>query len=92
MKITYTDFRCKFCGSEALVRRGQYKGVQYWWCKACERKFADNDALPQMKTPIVEVGSALGMYYRGMSIDEICRHLDQQYNDCPSSVLSLTLR
>jgi transposase-like protein len=25
------------------------------------------------------------MYYRGMSIDEIRQHLDQQYNNCPSS-------
>lgn len=25
------------------------------------------------------------MYYRGMSIDEIRGHLDQQYNNCPSS-------
>jgi transposase-like protein len=38
-----------------------------------------------MKTPIMEVGAALSMYYRGMSIDEIRGHLDQQYNDCPSS-------
>ena len=38
-----------------------------------------------MKTPMMQVGSALSMYYRGMSIDEIRGHLDQQYNNCPSS-------
>src|SRR4030042_1655047 len=79
------DFCCKYCGSTNVVRYGRENAVQYWWCKDCRRKFADNDALPDMKTPIMQVGSALSMYYRGMSIDEIRQHLDQQYNNCPSS-------
>lgn len=79
------DFCCKYCGSTNIVRYGQSGGVQYWWCKDCKRKFADNDALPEMKTPIMQIGSVLSMYYRGMSIDEIRGHLDQQYNNCPSS-------
>jgi len=79
------DFFCKYCGSTNIVRYGQTGGVQYWWCKDCKRKFADNEALPEMKTPIMQIGAALSMYYRGMSIDEIRGHLDQQYNNCPSS-------
>jgi putative transposase len=79
------DFCCKYCGSTNIVRYGQTGGVQYWWCKDCKRKFADNDALPEMKTPIMQIGATLSMYYRGMSIDEIRQHLDQQYNNCPSS-------
>jgi len=38
-----------------------------------------------MKTPIMQVAAALSMYYRGMSIDEIRGHLQQQYNNQPSS-------
>lgn len=79
------DFCCKYCGSTNIVRYGRANAVQYWWCKDCKRKFADNDALPEMKTPMMQVASALSMYYRGMSIDEIRGHLDQQYNNCPSS-------
>jgi transposase-like protein len=79
------DFCCKYCGSTNIVRYGQAGGVQYWWCKKCKRKFADNEALPEMKTPIMQIGAALSGYYRGMSIDEIRGHLDQQYNNCPSS-------
>jgi len=79
------DFGCKYCGSQNIVRYGQTGGVQYWWCKDCKRKFADNEALPEMKTPIMQISSALSMYYRGMSIDEIRGHLDQQYNNRPSS-------
>jgi putative transposase len=79
------DFCCKYCGSTNIVRYGQSGGVQYWFCKDCKRKFADNEALPEMKTPIMQIGAALSMYYRGMSIDEIRGHLEQQYNNCPSS-------
>ena len=79
------DFGCKYCGSTNIVRYGTTGGVQYWWCKDCKRKFADNDALPEMKTPIRQISSALSMYYRGMSIDEIRGHLDQQFNNRPSS-------
>ena len=25
--------RCKFCGSQRIVRFGHYQGVQRWWCK-----------------------------------------------------------
>jgi len=80
-----TDFCCKYCGSTDVVRYGRENAVQYWWCKDCHRKFADNDALPDMRTPLMQVAAALSMYYRGMSIDEIRGHLDQQYNNCPSS-------
>jgi putative transposase len=79
------DFCCKHCGSMNLVRYGLENGVQYWFCKDCHRKFADNDALPDMRTPIMQVAAALSMYYRGMSIDEIRGHLQQQYNNQPSS-------
>jgi len=79
------DFCCKYCGSTNVVRYGRVNAVQYWWCKDCKRKFADNDALPEMKTPIMQVAAALSMYYRGMAIDEIRGHLIQQYNNYPSS-------
>jgi transposase-like protein len=79
-----TDFSCKFCGSNEIVKYGTQGGIQYWWCKICQRKFADNDALPNMKTPIHQISSALSMYYSGMSIDEIRLHLEQEHNYKPS--------
>jgi transposase-like protein len=52
------SFCCKYCGSTNIVRYGQSGGTQYWWCKDCKRKFADNEALPEMKTPIMQIGAA----------------------------------
>ena len=83
-KFVLEDFNCKFCGASDLVRYGTENGTQYWWCKKCERKFADNKAQPEMKTPPQQIASAVNMYYEGMSLNAIRRHLDQQYNNLPS--------
>lgn len=77
MKVIYEDFRCKFCNSQNLVKFGKFRGVQRYFCKDCKRKFADNDALPHMRTPLEQVGSALNMYYEGMSLEDIGTHLEQ---------------
>ena len=41
----------------------------------------DTAALPGMKTPAIQITSALSMYYGGMSLNGIRRHLEQQYNN-----------
>jgi transposase-like protein len=30
---------CRYCGSNAVVKFGSYKGVQRYWRKVCKRKF-----------------------------------------------------
>lgn len=75
---------CKFCGSMNIVRNGTRRGTQYWLCRNCGRGFVDNEALPKMKYPIKAVASAVYQYYAGLSLNEIRRHIDQQYNFLPS--------
>lgn len=76
--------KCKFCDSAHVVRFGHRKGVQRWWCKACKRKFVDNKALPGMKTPIEQIGSAVNTYYEGLSLNGVRRNLQSTYNNYPS--------
>lgn len=76
--------KCKFCGSRRIVRYGHYQKRQRWFCKDCKRKFADNDAPPNMKTPTIQIASALSMFYEGMSLNAIRRHLEQMYHNYPS--------
>lgn len=83
-KVPYFDVTCKYCGSRNVIRYGHFRGIQRFWCKDCKRKFADNDALPNMQTPIEQVGSAIGMYYEGQSLNSIRRLLTQIYNSYPS--------
>jgi len=77
--------QCKFCGSRRIVRYGHYQNVQRWWCKDCKRKFVHNEALPRMKTPIIQVASALSMFYEGLSLHGIRRNLEQTYRNYPSN-------
>jgi transposase-like protein len=74
---------CKDCGSTAVVKFGTYKGVQRYWCKSCQRKFKGDNALFHMKVSHEHISSALSMYYEGMSIGDICRHLKQEHDYYP---------
>lgn len=71
---------CKYCGSSGVVKFGTYKGAQRYYCKICKRKFKAGDTTFHMKTDTNEVSSALNMYYEGMSISAIRRHLEQEFN------------
>lgn len=71
---------CKYCGSPNVIKFGTFQGIQRYWCKDCKRKFADNKALPTMKTPIEHISTALSCYFGGMPLDAIQRHLQQQFS------------
>jgi len=83
-KVPYTDIKCKLCGSKNIIRYGTFRGIQRFFCKDCQRKFADNDALSEMQTPTEQVGAALSMYYEGHSLNKVRRLLSQIYNSYPS--------
>lgn len=76
---------CKYCGADAVLKYGTYKGAQRYWCKVCKRKFKADDTLFHMKTPANQVSSALNAYYEGMSIKAIRRHLQQEFGNMPST-------
>jgi len=76
--------KCKFCGSEDLVRYGRFKDLQLYLCRECGRKGTDNKALPKMRVPPQIVGAALSMYYEGLSFSAIRRQLWQIYHIEPS--------
>ena len=62
--VTTETVTCRHCGSEAVVKYGTYKGVQRYWCKACNRKFKADDTTFHMKTPANQVTSALNCIMR----------------------------
>ena len=76
---------CKYCQSLAVVKYGTYKGVQRYWCKICNRKFKADDTTFHMKLDTNLVSSALNMYYEGMSVKEVRRHLLQEHKHAPST-------
>lgn len=76
--------RCKYCGSYHVRRYGHYKGVQRLFCNDCKHKFVDNEAQPGMKTSAEVIGSAVSMFYEGLSLNAIRRQLQQEHGIYPS--------
>lgn len=65
------NITCKYCQSPNVVKFGTFQGTQRYWGKDCKRKFADNKALPTIKTPVADISSALSCYFGGMPLDAI---------------------
>ena len=86
MRIRYETITCKFCNSPDIVKNGTFRGTQRWLCRNCGRAFVDNKALPKMKFSIDEVSSALGMYFRGLSLKKISHQLQAQHGYSPSDI------
>lgn len=82
--ISQNEILCKYCGSPAVVKFGTYKGVQRYWCKACQRKFKGDNSLFHMKVSADHISTALSMYYSGSSISDIRNHLKQEHGYYPS--------
>jgi len=84
VRTPFVPVVCKYCGGHNIIRYGTYNSIQRFLCKDCGRKFADNDALPEMQTPVDQIGTAIGMFYEGQSLNSITRLLTQIYGSYPS--------
>jgi putative transposase len=69
VKAPYVTVACKYCGSHHVIRYGTYHGNQRFWCK---------------QTPIDQIGTAVGMFYEGQSLNSITRLITQVYGSYPS--------
>jgi putative transposase len=66
---------CKFCGSSYTMKYGKKAGTQYYKCHACGRKFAGRLAPQGMRFETATIGEAMGLFYDGLSVADISRHL-----------------
>jgi putative transposase len=83
-----TVVACKFCGSKNIIKFGVEKGVQFYMCKDCGRKFNEKDTPEGYRTNTAMIASALGMFLGGLSCMEISRQLDTVYHSSvdPSTI------
>lgn len=80
----YTEpqpIRCKWCGSEDIMKYGSRKGIQEYICQKCGRKFTAKDAPYKKQTPTEQIGASLNMFYDGLSFSDIAKHLAETYNN-----------
>ena len=66
---------CKFCQSPRTMKYGFKKGTQYYKCNDCHRKFAGRIAPEGMRFSTATIGEAMGLFYDGLSLADISRHL-----------------
>ncbi len=71
---------CKWCGSTDVMRYGIRKGVQEYICRSCHRKFTANNKPYRKQSTVDEIGAALNMFYDGMSLSAIGRHLGETHS------------
>ena len=85
---------CKWCGSQDIMKYGIRGGIQEYICKTCKRKFNAKETAYHMWTPTEQIGAALNMYYEGMSLADVARHLSITHNNPvdPSTVYRWLMR
>jgi len=66
---------CKFCNSPRTMKYGSKAGTQYYKCNDCGRKFAGRDSPEGMRFSTSTIGEAMGLFYDGLSLADISRHL-----------------
>jgi transposase-like protein len=76
---------CKHCGSARIRKYGFVEGLQTYYCNDCKRKFRADDRLFRMKTPYLQVASALEDYFFGNSINNIRDSFNLKYGSTPPS-------
>lgn len=67
--------QCKFCQSPRTMKYGFKAGTQYYKCNDCHRKFAGRDSPEGMRFSTATIGEAMGLFYDGLSLADISRHL-----------------
>jgi putative transposase len=83
--IRATAQACPQCGTGDIIKYGTRKGTQIYKCKPCNVKFTGSGAMPGRRIPPDQVGAAVSMFYRGLSLAEIQRTFEHVYDFKPST-------
>ncbi|MCX5995960.1 MAG: DDE-type integrase/transposase/recombinase [Chloroflexi bacterium] len=85
---------CPRCGSLDVMKYGVRNGTQNYICRNCSSKFNNKDAPFHMWTSTEQIGASLNMFYDGMSLAKIARHLNENYKNPvnPSTVYRWVIR
>lgn len=67
--------KCKWCGSDKVVKNGKKDGKQLWKCKECKHQFFDNGKFPRMRNKKKVMAIALELYFDGLSFPKVAKNL-----------------
>ena len=81
--------KCKYCGSESLIKKGFVRKKQLYKCKICGHRFYLDGKFAGMKTGKHIIVSALNLYFDGLSLRKTQRNLKQIFGETVSQVTIL---
>jgi len=81
--------KCKYCGSESLIKKGFARKKQLYKCKDCGHRFYLDGKFARMKTGKHIIVTALNLYYDGLSFRKTQRNLKQIFGETVSQVTIL---
>jgi putative transposase len=84
-----TEMKCKYCGSERIVKNGRVREKQSYLCKSCGHRFYLDGKFARMKTDKNIIVAALNLYYDGLSLRKTQRNLEQVFGERISQVTIL---
>src|SRR4030067_3103791 len=71
--------KCKYCGSENIVKNGSAKGSQVFKCKGCGHRFTEGSDFPKMRTQSRIISTSIDLYFEGLSVRKIETQIEKLY-------------
>ena len=72
---------CPYCDDGRVVKNGKNgSGKQTYKCRPCGRRFLDTGAVHGRKAPTNQIGTAVDMFYSGMSYQQIAETLENTFD------------
>jgi len=81
--------KCKYCGSEKVIKKGFVQKKQLYKCKDCGKRFFKNGKFAKMRTDKNIIVAALNLYFDGLSLRKSQRNLEQIFGERVSQVTIL---
>ena len=79
-KTETIELACPACDSKAIVKNGKRDGYQRYKCKACKKKFHAKGTAKGQRFRPDQVGTAIRMFYSGMSYKQIAETMATMYD------------
>ncbi len=79
-QTTSVSLNCPACSSERVVKMGKRNGYQRYLCRECRKAFQDGGNTAGKRFPPEVTGTAVSMFYSGMSYKQIAEQLEQTFD------------
>ena len=77
---TGATVNCLYCSGGHVIRDGWQAGKQRFRCRDCGKRFIDTGAIHGRRMPTWQIGTAVELFYSGMSYERIAKSMARMYS------------